>query len=71
MPTRVKASRGSGKPAVRPGPRRQAAPQGHRGDNRAALAEAGDEKDIERNLDEALEGTFPASDPVALAFRGD
>jgi hypothetical protein len=71
MPTRVKASRGSGKPAVRPGQRRQAAPQGHRRDDRPALAKGGDETDIERNLDEALEGTFPASDPVALAFRGD
>jgi len=26
---------------------------------------------IERSLDEALEGTFPASDPVAFPLRSD
>jgi hypothetical protein len=64
MPTSVKPRRGS-KRGVRRRPERTGAPE-PRGET---LPAAGGEPDIERDLDEALKGTFPASDPVALPLR--
>ncbi|HXQ11260.1 MAG TPA: hypothetical protein VN805_09740 [Caulobacteraceae bacterium] len=71
MPTRAKAGSGGAKPDVRHRPERAGAPQRHRRDGRAARPTGGGEPDIERSLDEALKGTFPASDPVALPLRAD
>jgi hypothetical protein len=70
MQSRANLGREGGRPEDRQRARRSGAPR-NRPSPRSAAPTVDREPDIERQLDEALEGTFPASDPVALPLRAD